>query len=309
MIKDKSILVTGGLGFIGSEIARALHEENRVIVIDNLSSGRRESIEGLGVEFHEGDIRDPNLKKLFEDVDLVFHEAAHTRVDESILNPVYDADVNVCGTVNMLEGCRKNDVKNFIYASSTAVYGDPVSLPIKESHPLNPKSPYAASKIAGEIFCQTYHRLYGIDTVCLRYFNVYGPRQPPKSNVLSIFIEDIIDGQGIQIFGDGEQTRDFIHVNDVVRASVLAAVSRNAVGKVINVGTGRATSINQLVDLVKVYTGVENVEVEHRSERPGDISHSVADTSLAEEALNFKSEIALGDGVKDCIKWYLKTKK
>jgi UDP-glucose 4-epimerase len=305
LIEGKRILVTGGCGFIGSRIVETLHERNEVTVIDNLISGQKENIQGMGIRFYEKDVRDPSLEKFFKGVNIVFHEAAHTYVDESVQRPIYNVEVNICGTVNVLEACRKMDVEKLVFASSSAVYYNPTTpRPIKESHHLNPTSPYGINKMAAERFCKIYNSLYELKTVCLRYFNVYGPRGYPYSDVVSIFINNVINRQPIIIDGDGEQTRDFIYLDDVVRANVLASQSRKAVGKALNVGTGRPISINQLAALIKSYGNAENIKLIHRQPRLGDARYNMADTSLAEETLGFRSMVPLEEGLKKCFEWY-----
>ncbi len=305
MIKNRKILITGGCGFIGSHIAEQLCTENTIRIIDNLSSGRRESIQGLSIEsFFERGITKPSEEfyRIFDDVDIVFHEAANVFVSKSIEDPRYDAETNIVGLINVLEACRKSGVQRIVFASSSAVYGNPISLPITETHPLRPDSPYAVSKIAGEYYCKLYDELYALEAVCLRYFNVYGERQDsanPYSGVIAIFAENIINNLPSVIYGDGEQTRDFINVRDVVRANIMAAESEEAVGKTLNIGTGQSTSINELARLV----GMRKAAVKYEPARLGDISESVADTTLTEATLGFTAGVDIETGLKDYIEW------
>jgi UDP-glucose 4-epimerase len=310
MLKNKNILVIGGCGFIGSHIGEQLCTENSVNVIDNLSSGRIENIRRFNIgRFFEWDIRYPSeeFHNIFDDVDVVFHEAANIFINKSIEKPVYDAETNIIGTLNVLEACRKKDIKRLVFAASSAAYGDPISLPIKETHPLKPDSPYAVSKIAGEYYCKIYNELYGLETVCLRYFNVYGPRQDsnnPYSGVIAIFASNVINNSPLIIYGDGEQTRDFIHVFDVVRANIIAAESKKAIGKILNIGTGQSTSINELAALIKT----ERTIIKYAPPRPGDIKENVADTTYAKSILGFIAEIDLKAGLRSYINWLKENK-
>lgn len=305
MIKNKNILITGGCGFIGSHIAEQLCAENSIRIIDNLSSGRRENIQGLNIEsFFEGDITKPSEEfyRIFDDVDIVFHEAANVFVSKSIEDPTYDAETNIIGLINVLEACRKSRVQRIVFASSSAVYGNPISLPIEETLPLRPDSPYAASKIAGEYYCRLYYELYELEAVCLRYFNVYGERQDstnPYSGVIAIFAENIINNLPSVIYGDGEQARDFINVRDVVKANIMAAESEEAIGKALNIGTGQSTSINELAQLM----GMRKAAVEYEPARLGDVRESVADTTLTEATLAFTARVDIETGLKDYIEW------
>ena len=306
MTKNRTILVSGGCGFIGSHIAEQLCAENSVRIIDNLSSGRMENIKGLNIErFLEWDIRKQSkeLYGLFEGVDIVFHEAANIFINKSIEDPGYDAETNIVGLINILEACRKSKVKRIVFASSSAVYGDPISLPIKETHPLKPDSPYAVSKIAGEYYCKLYNELYGLETVCLRYFNVYGPRQDPNnpySGVIAIFANNIMNDLPLTIYGDGEQTRDFVSVADVAKVNILAAESKKAVGKILNIGTGQSTSINELVELMRT----KETAIKYEPARLGDSRESVADTIYTKAILGFTAEIDIKRGLRNYLRWF-----
>lgn len=301
-MEGKRIVVTGGCGFIGSHLVEALWEKNDVKVIDDLSSGDLRNIEGFEVAFHQRSITAP-LDDLFSDVDIVFHLAANVSVVASVDDPKHDAQTNVYGTLNVLEAARKSGVKRLIFSSSTAVYGHPLSLPLAEDHPTQPISPYGLSKLTAERYCRLYHRLYAFETVCLRYFNVYGPRQranSPYSGVISIFTRNVVEGRPSTIYGDGLQTRDFIYVEDIVEASLLAATKGPEVaGRVFNVGTGLATSINDLARLI----GVPESMTVYGPPRQGDIRESVADVGLSREVLGFKAEVTLEDGLKRYLAW------
>ena len=306
MIKNRNILITGGYGFIGSHIAEQLCAENSISIIDNLSSGRRENIKGLNIErFLEKDIRKKSKEfyKIFDGIDIVFHEAANIFINTSIEDPRYDAETNIVGLINVLEACRKREVKRIVFASSSAVYGGPISLPVKETHPLKPDSPYAVSKIAGEYYCKLYNELYGLETVCLRYFNVYGPRQDPNnpySGVIAIFANNILNHLPLTIYGDGVQTRDFINVIDVARANIIASESKKAIGKTLNIGTGQSTSINELAELMRTKETIINYE----PARLGDITESVADTTFTKSVLGFTAEIYLKTGLRNYFGWF-----
>jgi UDP-glucose 4-epimerase len=307
MIYDQNILITGGCGFIGSHIAESLVKENDVILIDNLSSGKLENIKNFkgGVRFIRADVRDKiSISDAFERVDIVFHEAANVFIETSIKKPDYDLEVNGLGTINVLELCRQKDIEKVIYASSSAVYGNPKYSPIDENHPISPHSPYAISKLTGEYLCRLYYELYGLKTVCLRYFNVYGSRQDasnPYSGVVAIFVDNALKEKPLSIYGDGEQRRDFIHVRDVVRANLLAATSKNAAGEVFNIGTGKSFSLNELVNLIKNLG--YNAKVEYRPTRIGDVRKSLANVNKAMEYLDFKTEISFLEGLEEYFAW------
>ena len=293
----KRIVVTGGAGFIGSHLVEELiRRGNQVIVLDDLSTGKLENIKHLieqpghperfrnTPQFIRGSVTDlPLLRKVFQGIDYVFHQAAIPSVPRSVENPRATHEANITGTLNVLLASRDNGVKKVIYASSSSVYGDTPTLPKTEDMPPDPQSPYAITKLAGEYYCQVFHHLYGLPTVCLRYFNVYGPRQDPTSQyaaVIPIFIRRVLDNRPPIIFGDGEQTRDFTFVKDVVEANILAAQS-DAAG-VYNIGTGQRVSINKLAELVIKLVG-DSLEPVHAEPRLGDIRHSLADISRARQ--------------------------
>ena len=306
MLRDRNIVVTGGCGFIGSNLAEKLCEENNVTVIDNLCSGKVENIRDFTekVVFHKLDIRN-EIEGYFTDIDIVFHEAANVFIEKSIQEPFYDAYVNVLGTLNVLEACRKNDVERLVFASSSAVYGNPIFLPIREDHPLNLDSPYAASKAAGEYYCRVYNELYGLETVMLRYFNVYGRRQDPfnpYSGVIAVFMNNALNNKSLTIYGNGEQIRDFIHIDDVVRANLLASKTKKGIGGIFNIGTGEAVSIDQLAEMIR---GFRAVGIEYAPPRLGDIEKSVANTSNAMKVLKFKAMISLSKGLKEYFSWFV----
>ncbi|MFO7772828.1 MAG: SDR family oxidoreductase [Dehalococcoidia bacterium] len=316
-VNPKTVVVTGGAGFIGSHLAEELLRRGyNVAVLDDLSTGKPENIAHLlnptnstnptnsinsPVEFIDGSITDlPLLKKHFRDVDYVFHQAAIPSVPRSIADPRASHEANITGTLNVLLAARDSGVKKVIYASSCAVYGDTPTLPVTEDMLPAPQSPYAVTKLAGEYYCQVFHRVYGLPTVCLRYFNVYGPGQDPHSQyaaVIPLFIREALDNRPPIIYDDGEQTRDFIFIKDVVDANILAAES-DAAG-VCNIGRGQRVSINRLAGLVIRLVG-SSVEPEHREARPGDVRHSLADISRAGQ-FGYSPKYSLKKGLGETI--------
>ncbi len=303
MLEGKEILVTGGCGFIGSNLATELAGKNGVSVMDNLSSGRESNIREIKdrISFMRGDIRDFDiLNEAAKGKGIIFHTAANIFIQRSLEDPRYDIENNVIGTVNVLEACRRNDVDRMVFSSSCAVYGEADDLPIGEGHPVSPISPYAVSKHSAEEFCRLYANLYGIDVVILRYFNVYGRNQDPSSpysGVISVFLKNLAEKRPFTIHGDGNQTRDFVNVSDVVLANVLASVKKDASGKTFNIGTGRETSVNSLVRILDDISG-ENIKVVKAERRKGDIRKSCADITYAEKILGFKPRVGLEDGLK-----------
>ena len=298
----EKVVVTGGAGFIGSHLAEKLARRGyQVTIIDDLSGGKRENIERLlnqdKVEFIEGSILTlPLLQKLFQGTDYVFHQAAIPSVPRSVNNPLASHEANTTGTLNVLTAARDNGVKKVIYASSSSVYGDTPTLPKREDMLPNPQSPYAVTKLTGEYYCRVFGQVYGLATICLRYFNVYGPRQDIDSQYAAViprFIKRALTGKAPIIFGDGEQTRDFTFVTDVVEANILAAESQ-ACG-VFNIGRGKNITINELANLVLNITG-SKVEPAHQEPRPGDIRHSLADISKA-RTFGYEPKHSLEEGL------------
>jgi len=308
------ILVTGGAGFIGSHIVdRLLDEGFKVRVLDNLSTGDITNLaqhqNKKSFQFIEGDIRNFDLlKKTVKGVDAVFHEAALVSVTRSVENPLLSNEVNVTGTVNLLKACVDAHVKRFVYASSCAVYGDTETLPNHEKMAPKPLSPYAVDKLAAENYAKVFHDVYGLETVSLRYFNVYGPRQKygPYSGVISIFINRLLENKPPIICGDGEQTRDFISVKDVVEANMLALSKRKAVGEVFNISTGEATTINNLTETIQKIMGKTSLKPVHTEPRPGDIKHSYGDITKAKKNLEYEPKVRLENGLSELVKAYSK---
>ncbi len=304
------VLVTGGAGFIGSHLVDGLMSGGfDVVVLDDLSSGRRENLSlHLGEPnfcLVEGDVRvKADVKKALEGVDVVFHLAAIVSVDFSVKNPLLVNEVNVAGTLNVLRQSLKAGVKRFVYASSCAVYGEPVDLPVNEEHPAKPMSPYGVSKLAAEHYCRVFCGVYGFETVCLRFFNVYGFRQvgSPYSGVIMKFIDRLKRGEAPIIDGDGEQTRDFVFVGDVVDACLCAMRCKNCVGETINVGSGVETSINRLADALIELFGTGDVKPVFAEPKAGDIRRSYADLSKAERLLGYKPKTSLKEGLTMLLK-------
>ncbi len=308
-MRGKRVVITGGAGFIGSNLAEELAGENEVILIDDLSTGKVENIEGLlkrgAVKLVKGSVTDLDfLREQFKGADYVFHLAALPSVPRSVADPLASNEINLTGTLNVLIAARDNRVSKVIYASSSSVYGDMPNSPKSENMPPSPMSPYGVGKLAGEYYCQVFTQVYGLPTISLRYFNVYGPKQDPSSEYAAViprFIVSILKGEPPIIFGDGQQTRDFTFVQDVVEANILAAESE-ATG-VFNVGSGSQISINELARLIMRLVG-KNLELVHASPRPGDVRHSLADISKAEEAIGYRPRYNLEQGLKETIEWF-----
>jgi UDP-glucose 4-epimerase len=283
-MKNKKVVVTGGLGFIGSHLVEKLNENNDVTIIDDQSSGNIKNIEDLDfsrIDTNFGDITHVDLNKVFEGVDYIFHMAAVTSVPQSVEDPLRSNEVNITGTLRVLEAARKCEVKKVIFSSSSAVYGETENVPISEKNPINPLSPYAVTKATGELYCKVFSEIYNIPTVSLRYFNVFGPRQDPNSQyaaVIPIFVNKLLKNERPIIYGDGEQTRDFVSVKTVVDANIMAAKSSET--GVFNIGLGKSTSINQLFEIIKELVN-KDIEPLYENERAGEIKHSVADISKA----------------------------
>lgn len=297
------ILVTGGAGFIGSHIADAyLAAGHEVCIVDDLSSGRRSNIPA-GARFHECDIRSPELEKVFaaERPDVVNHQAAKANVRESFDEPMLYADVNVVGSVNVLECCRKYEAKRVIYASTGgAVYGEPEYLPVTEDHPINPLDPYGASKHHVEHYLSLYFRNFGISYAALRYPNVYGPRQNPhgEAGVVAIFANKMLRGVTPVINGSGDQERDFVHVSDVARASVLAAGRED--GRIFNLGSGVGTSVNTIVKALVKSTGYRG-PVEHGRAKLGEVYRIFLESSPAAQLLRWRPEVKVEEGIQSTV--------
>ena len=293
------MLVTGGAGFVGSHLVNALLDRGlRVRVIDNLATGKREVL-NPGAELVEADIRDLEaIRPAFKDVDCVFHAAALPRVPLSIEKPIETHMVNVVGTLNVLIAARDAHVRRLVYSGSSSVYGDQPHLPLREDMPPNPLNPYALQKLTGEQYTRLFHRLFSMETLTLRYFNVFGPRMAHEGayvTVISVFLRARREGKPLTIHGDGEQSRDFTHVFDVVRANLAAMDCAIADGRAINIGHGRNISINRVAELI----GGPTVNL---PPRPGDARHTLADNSEAQRVLGWRPEVSFEDGLADLIR-------
>lgn len=306
-MKNKNILVTGGLGFIGSHIVDELIDNNFVIIIDDNSTGKVENLKNPNhpnLKIIEKDINDVDLEILLKDIDYVFHLAAVVSVPLSVDDPIKCNDVNINATVKLLDSCRKNNVKKIIFSSSSAVYGDTNNIPIKETEPLLPKSPYAASKAGCEFYLKSFYESYGLNYTILRYFNVFGPKQDKNSQYAAVipnFISSLLEGEQPIIYGDGTQTRDFIFVKDVVMANIMACESDY--NGIVNVASGRKLSINELYEIIVETMGAD-VEVKYLPERKGDIKYSLADVSnLSKINCNFHLN-NFNNQLKETINWF-----
>lgn len=301
----KKVLVTGGAGFIGSHVVDALINEGfEVVVVDNLRHGNINNI-NPHARFYKKDINDGNLLEVFikEKPCYVYHEAAQIEVSKSCDNPIEDAMINIAGTLNILECCRKTGVRKIIYSSSAAVYGEPKYLPIDEEHPISPVSCYGVSKHTPEHYIEIYNQLYGINYTVLRYANVYGERQDSKgeAGVISIFIDKFMNNDSPVVYGDGNQTRDFIYVKDIVKANLLALEKGD--GEIINVGTCVPVSINGLIDVLKEITGKE-VNPKYENQRIGDIRDSYMNNDKAKALLGWQPKYDIKTGLMETLKWY-----
>lgn len=300
------VLVTGGAGFIGSHIVdKCIDAGHQVIVVDNLSTGKRENLNQEAI-FHCIDIRDSKLDEVFqkEQPEVVIHQAAQIHVGTSVKEPVVDGTVNVVGTINLLECCRKNEVQKIVYASTAAVYGNPVDVPIDEKHPVQPLSPYGCSKYCAEKYIEMYAQLYGIKYTILRYANVYGERQDPRGEggVISVFVDQTLEERTLTIFGDGKQTRDYIYVGDVATANIQAIMF--GCGEILNVGTGVSTSLNEVVRIFGVVSEKGN-DVEYGPERMGDIKHSYFNPQKACGELQWEPAVDLIEGLRKTYAYYV----
>jgi UDP-glucose 4-epimerase len=302
-LKGKNILVTGGAGFIGSNIVDRLAPDNNVFVLDNLFAGTMDNLAKSKdkITFIKGDIREKELvRDTVAKVEYVFHLAAHVGNIRSLKDPYLDMDVNIGGMLNLLEACRANtNLKRLVYSSSAAIYGEAKYMPIDEDHPLYPESPYAVSKMAAEKYAFAYYKDYGIPTATVRYFNAYGPRQDSSeyANAISIFLSRTLDGKPLTVYGDGEQTRDFIFVSDIVNGNILAATTPAAVGQVFNISAGQVHSILQLIQVIREVTGKE-APYSHAPSRAGEVRHSKANTDKAKKMLGFSPKTDLKEGIR-----------
>ena len=309
------VLVTGGAGFIGSHIAATFAGRGaRVRIIDDLSTGHQENLEEIGgdIDFVRGSLNDgETLRRALEGVELVYHEAAIPSVPRSVDNPRETHRACVEATFSLLLAARECGVRRVVYAASSSAYGDQPTLPKTETMPPDPLSPYAAAKLFGEYYCQVFTRTYNLETVCLRYFNVFGPRQDPSSaysGVISRFIDTLATGQTPVIYGDGEQSRDFTYVANVVEANLRAAETTSGIGQVINVANGERITLNELLDKLKQLMEHTEVQAEYREPRVGDVRHSLADITRARELLGYEPKVNLEEGLRHTIDWWKRSR-
>jgi len=310
------ILVAGGAGFIGSHIVdRLIKEDMEVTVLDNLYTGQMENIEhhknNKNFKFVQGDVRNFNLvKRAVKNVDAVFNDAAVVSVPRSMEAPILANEVNVGGTLNLLKACLDSGVKRFVQASSASVYGNTKTLPLSEDLPPKPISPYAVSELAAENYAKVFYAAYGLETVGLRYFNVYGPRQTFSvySGVTTIFVNQLLQNQQPIIFGDGKQTRDFVYVGDVVNANMLALTTKEAKGEIFNIATSVTSTLNKLVEYLQEIMNKKHLKPIHKDPRPGDIRHSYASIEKARKILGYEPKFSLKKGLTKLVEWYLKEK-
>lgn len=308
----RTVLVTGGAGFIGSNLTEALLKQgDRVRVLDNFTTGKRENLmfESSFPDFEimEGDIRELRIcQGAMKNVDVVFHQAALPSVQRSVEDPLTSHLVNAEGTLNVLLAARESGVKRVIYASSSSIYGDTPTLPKEEGMPPNPLSPYALQKYIGEQYCRLFYELYGLETVSLRYFNIFGPKQDPNSiysAVIPRFIDAFLQGRPPIVYGDGEQSRDFTYIDNVVRANLLAISAGRAQGEAINIACGKRTSLNQLLEFLKRILGRE-VSPVYQEAREGDVKHSLADIRKGRDLLNYVPQVEIEMGLRKTVDYF-----
>ena len=303
-------LITGGAGFIGSNIVEALVQRGEFVrVLDNCSTGKLSNLEDVTehIEFIQGDIRDLALvREAIKNIDYILHQAALPSVSRSVHDPIASNETNVTGTLNILTAAKDDGVRRVVFACSSSVYGNSQKLPKREDMPANPISPYAITKYAGEQYCRAFYRLYGLETVVLRYFNVFGRRQSPNSQyaaAIPIFINSFLEDRPPTIFGDGEQSRDFTFVENVVQANLLACHVEDAAGEVFNIACGARTTINGLVTTIRDLIGSDAQPI-YQHERKGDVRHSQADISKAQEVLGYEPKVDLKAGIERTVEWF-----
>ena len=310
-IRNKRILVTGGAGFIGSHLVDALYKNNHVIILDNFSSGKKENISHLeknpNVEIITGDIRDKALLyKVTKSIDIVYHLAVQC-LRVSIKDPESNHEVNATGTLNLCMACLENSVKRFVYISSSEVYGTAVRVPMDENHPCEPMTVYGASKLAGEVYSLAYNRTYGLNSIVVRPFNTYGPREHLEGaygEVIPKFVLRVLNNEPPVIFGDGAQTRDFTYVTDTVMGIIMASECDTMVGQTVNIASGRETSINQLSGIITRTLNRENLRPVYERDRPGDVKRHLSDISKAEKIFHYTPRINIEHGLQYYIDWF-----
>jgi nucleoside-diphosphate-sugar epimerase len=303
-------LVTGGAGFIGSHIVRTLLQRRQSVrVLDNFSTGKKENLTGClnRIQLFSGDVRDDQaVRRSVKGVDFVLHQAALASVPRSIDDPLQTDEVNVHGTLTLLSAARDAGVRRFIMASSSSVYGSSPRMPKRETYRPDPISPYAISKLVGEKYCGVFHHLYGLETVCLRYFNVFGPRQNPDSQYAAVvpkFIAALLAGKAPVIYGNGRQSRDFSYVANIVEANILACRTPGVAGQVFNIACGRRYTVNELFIRIKRILHASGFP-RYAPRRPGDVRHSLADISKARRQLGYRPSVSFGEGLEKTVAWF-----
>ena len=303
-------LVTGGAGFIGSNLVRALLAAGHTVrVLDNFATGKRENLTEIAdrIELLEGDIREPaTCESACADMEVVLHQAALGSVPRSVADPATSNAVNITGTLNMLWAAKQAKVRRFVFAASSAAYGESPALPKQEDMPSMPISPYGVTKLTCEHYCRVFYLAYGLQTLSLRYFNVFGPRQDPTSQyaaVIPAFVSAMLKNQQPVVFGDGEQTRDFTYVQNVIQANILAAQAKNAQGQVVNIACQQRISLNQILTILRELLG-KDIPAKYTDPRPGDVRDSLADITRAKQLLGFTPEVNFEQGLRQAITWY-----
>lgn len=306
----EKFLVTGGAGFIGSNISKRLVSQDCFVrVIDNLLTGKKSNLAEVidKIEFIEADMGDSEVaQSAMKDIDVVFHEGALPSVPVSVENPAATHKHCVDATFTLLLAARDAGIKRFVYAASSSAYGDAPTLPKVETMPACPLSPYAVAKLTGEYYCSVFSKIFGLETISLRYFNVFGPQQDPRSQyaaAIPAFVTAILKDEPPTIYGDGEQSRDFTYIDNVVDANLLAARSKRTQGEVVNIACGKAVTVNEIIDMINELLG-KNVKPKYTDPRPGDVKHSLADITAAKNLIDFKPKVSFNDGLRLAIDWY-----
>jgi len=306
----EKFLVTGGAGFIGSNISKRLVSQDCFVrVIDNLLTGKKSNLAEVidKIEFIEADMGDSEVaQSAMKDIDVVFHEGALPSVPVSVENPAATHKHCVDATFTLLLAARDAGIKRFVYAASSSAYGDAPTSPKVETMPACPLSPYAVAKLTGEYYCSVFSKIFGLETISLRYFNVFGPQQDPRSQyaaAIPAFVTAILKDEPPTIYGDGEQSRDFTYIDNVVDANLLAARSKRTQGEVVNIACGKAVTVNEIIDMINNLLG-KNVKPKYTAPRPGDVKHSLADITAANNLIDFKPKVSFNDGLRLAIDWY-----
>jgi len=306
----EKFLVTGGAGFIGSNICRRLVSEGCFVrVVDNLLTGKKSNLVDVidKIEFIQADMGDSEVaQSVLKDIDVVLHQGALPSVPVSVDNPAATHQHCINATFTLLLAARDTGVKRFVYAASSSAYGDSPTSPKVETMPTSPLSPYAVAKLTGEYYCSVFYNIYGLQTISLRYFNVFGPYQDPTSQyaaAIPAFVMAILKDEPPTIYGDGEQSRDFTYIDNVVHANLLAARANQTKGEVINIACGQAVTVNEIIDMINKLLG-KNVKPKYTDPRPGDVKHSLADITVAQKLINFKPSVSFQEGLKKAIDWY-----